>query len=62
MQGELAAIATFAIELMHDPNHCKETLRDLEAKAQSIEHVLECAARKTEVWFDVPPNEWWDLN
>jgi len=39
-----------------------ETLAALERKARWVEADLAPSSLPTSVWFDLPPNEWWDAN
>lgn len=39
-----------------------EALAALERQAQWVEADLAPTALPTSVWFDLPPNEWWEAN
>jgi hypothetical protein len=41
---------------------CPNALAALERKAQWVEADLAPTALPTSVWFDLPPNEWWDAD
>jgi len=37
-------------------------LERLEREVQALEADLSAASLPTNVWFDIPPNEWWEAN
>ena len=54
-----------ALRTVTDPENRafhKRKLAMLEQAMQSLETDFCMGAMPSEVWFDLPPNEWWDAN
>ena len=54
-----------ALRTVTDPENRdfhKRKLEALEGAMQSLESDLIVGAMPSDVWFDTPPNEWWDAN
>jgi hypothetical protein len=58
--GTIAAITRLTHKALQSTNY--RQLQRLEREVQALEADLSAASLPTDVWFDIPPNEWWNAN